>query len=320
MPDGGAADGVFVEEASGASDGVLVPRWLRACASTAMEDGRIQACSKQELQNLFDADPSPLREPTAPLRSRPTIAFCQTCLGRGFQLKLSLPVNLALAWRFRPKCNFWLAVFDAENPDTQDLLAWIHAHLQPALQCGFLNVCIGDLRFWDCAIGKNTSHVFALETLKEQGCNEPYLLNLDGDNIIKEAWLPYLFDWLQDERIGLQMFGGMDGGCTGRVGVWKSTFMAINGYEESLPYPSGYEDIEISHRAKALHGFCCKKFTKKKMKSYPGCGYSIPNADDWKIALGEAKVVNCDVKRCGKLSWGAQNTKNMDYCHSLKGR
>ena len=327
--DGEAADGVLVEEAgeasdgvlvsSGASDGVLIPEWLQACCLTAMEDGRILACSRQELQNLFAASPSALREPNASMNCRPTIAFCQTCLGRGFQLKLSLAVNLAVTWRFREKCHFFLVVFDPQNPDTQDLLTWIQANLQPALKKGFLNVCVGNMHFWDCSVAKNTSHVFALETLKGKGCDEPYLMNLDGDNIIKEAWLPWLFDLLEDERVGLHMFGGMDGGCTGRVGIWKLTFVAIHGYEESLPYPSGYQDIEIGHRAKAYHGFCRAKFGKKQ-KSYPGCGYSIPNADDWKIALAEAKVVNCDAERCGKLSWGAQNTKNMEYCHEKKGR
>jgi len=298
---------------AGTNDGVRVPRWLQQCASEAMEDARIQACSKQELTKLFAADRKAITKPKV------TIAFCQTCLGRGFQLKLSLPVNLALAWAWGQSCKFFLVVFDAQNPDTQDLLAWIHAHLRPALQCGFLNVCIGDMNFWDCSIGKNTAHVFAMETLKGQGCDEPYLVNLDGDNIIKEEWLPWLFDLLNREKIGLHMFGGMDAGCTGRVGVWKSTFVAINGYEESLPFPSGYEEIEISHRSNVLHGNCAMKYNKRK-KSYPGCGYSIPNDDNLHVALNQAKVANCDAQRCGTLSWGKQNAKNISYCKNLKGR
>ena len=88
------------------------------------------------------------------------------------------------------------------------------------------------MRLWDCSIGKNTAHVFAMDRCTQFG-EELSLLNLDGDNIMKAAWLPWLFTLIcnDDNKTGLHVLKGADGGCTGRVGVWSSTFLAIYGYE-----------------------------------------------------------------------------------------
>ena len=309
-----ASDGVLVDAdaIAEASDGVLVPAWLQCCASTVMEDGRIKPCSKQQLSKLF-SDGSP---PTLLTTNSPLVALCMTCLGRGWQLKLSLPLNLALAWRFRAKCTFFLAVFDEQSEDSQNLLRWINENLQPALECGLLKIALGELRFWDCSIGKNTAHMFAIK----EGGQDQYLVNLDGDNVMKDAWLPWLFHMLvsAEDSGGAHSFAGDGGGCTGRLGIWARPFLKIASYEESLPYPSGYEDIEILHRSEELMGFKPRKY--RKQKQYPGCGYSIPNDADPKIALAAAKVIHCDPARCGTLTWGQQNTKNMDYCNKLRGR
>ena len=187
---------------------------------------------------------------------------------------------------------------------------------QHALQCGFLKVAVGNMRYWDCSKGKNTAHMFAI---KECGLQQ-MLINLDGDNIIKEAWLPWLFNMLSQNTnsSGAHRYKGDDGGCTGRVSMKAQVFKDINGYDEAMPYPSGYEDIEIVQRCQVHTGEETKIWGKQK--AYPGCGYSIPNDADQIVALGEAKVRNCDPDRCGNLSWGQQNGKNMNYYEKLKGR
>ena len=120
--------------------------WFRDLASSAMEDGMIKPQSREELGNLCSRTGGPgydVPDPKSPIR----IAFCQTCLNRGFQLKLSLSVNLAVAWKYRSKCTFFLVVFNENSADSQNLLAWISTNLKPALDARFLRVATGDMKF-----------------------------------------------------------------------------------------------------------------------------------------------------------------------------
>ena len=38
--------------------------------------------------------------------------FCITCLGRGYQLKRALPVNLLTAWRIRKYVRYYVVLFE----------------------------------------------------------------------------------------------------------------------------------------------------------------------------------------------------------------
>ena len=296
--------------------------WLRNLATGTMEDARIKPKSREELGNIFSRTGGS-GDGVPDSKSSIRFAFCQTCLNRGFQLKLSLSVNLALAWKYRSKCTFYLVVFNENSKDSQNLLTWISTNLKPALDARFLRVATGEMPFWDCSVGKNTAHKFAMT--QTAGLVLPeclYLVNLDGDNVMKEAWLSWLFSMIETDKKERNdracVYKGDDGGCTGRVGIWANIFQKIKGYDEELPFPSGYEDIEILHR--------CAVATKRKFytwagqKLYPGSGYSIPNHEDPKTALGLAKFTNSDPGRCRNLKWGQQNSRNMQYAKSLRGR
>ena len=316
-----------------------VPKWLQVLASKAMADPRIRHQTRTELTRLFDYTPAYTSELTRLFFQTHKVAFCQTCLGRAFQLRLSLPVNLALAWPWRQYCRFFLVVFDEDRKDTQELLGWIQTNLQEALECDLLTVAVGDMQFWDASKAKNTAHNFAIDAMRVALCDEPYLVNLDGDNIMYEKWLPWLMQTISNTPItstgpptGLHAFRGLDGGCTGRVGVWKNTFLAINGYEEKFKFPSAFEDIEITWRASCLPGSPhIPKFKYKGPgKAYPGCGYSISNADrvytDNTRGLKKndprllAKTLNCDPDRCKGKHWYLQNSENIIQAESFGQR
>jgi hypothetical protein len=164
--------------------------------------------------------------------------------------------------------------------------------------------------------------------MRSLGVDNPYLISLDGDNLIELKWLPWLFKHLDkdDNDTGAHIYSGSDAGCTGRVGIWRATFDQINGYEENMPHPGGYEDVEMPRRAYALHGQnrgkCHERSKRGSVTGYTGCGYSLPNDDDPAISGNDAKTKNCDPRRClamngKKQSWGAQNSKNMNWCYKF---
>ena len=54
---------------------------------------------------------------------------------------------------------------------------------------------------------------------------------------------------VSDQTSSVAQWPGEDTGVTGRVSILANVFSTINGYDQDLPNPTGYQDIEIMKRA-----------------------------------------------------------------------
>ena len=142
-------------------------------------------------------------------------------------------------------------------------------------------------------------------------------MNLDADNIMSEPWLELLPSMVvadnQSVGTGCWRFKGQDGGCTGRIAVLDTVFTACNGYDEGFPHPCGSQDIEFSRRAQ----FVANQTAKEVVVKRPLCGYSIPNDDDRKVAVGWAKTKNT-TPEARTVKWHQMNNVNWQYCTNLE--
>ena len=229
------------------------------------------------------------REPGATV-SAPHLCFCITSLGRGYQLKAALAINLLLCLPFSDCVSFYLVLFtgtEAQAAEHQEFRQWFADHYGPLMDTPYLTVAECEMRYWNASVAKNTAHRLAIDTRGEES---DLLINLDADNVLSAVWLREVPRRVAKSREAGRVvwrFGGDDGGCTGRIGVVSWVFEATNGYDEELPYPTGYQDIEFADRTARLGNP-----PKKEMINRPSCGWSVPNDADRKTALGPAKIKN----------------------------
>ena len=101
------------------------------------------------------------------------------------------------------------------------------------------------------------------------------LVNLDCDNVLHTEWLHAMPKHVHEEILqgkGSWRFAGEDSGCTGRIGVLPKLFSETRGYDQSLPCPVGYQDIEFADRAGRCSFAGFKSFINR-----PLCGHSLPH-------------------------------------------
>ena len=176
-------------------------------------------------------------------------------------------------------CTFSVVVFGNDH----NLVGWVLEHFKEAIESRFLVVGVSELDKWNASVAKNSSHVFAINMESQQvTVSLPlYLINLDADNIMNPQWLRTMFQTVDaavkdPDLPKCHSWRGDDGGVTGRVGLFAQTFKLVNGYDESLPYPSGYEDIELPQRVGTATGIPIPKKSRTGRKNL-SAGYSIPN-------------------------------------------
>ena len=160
-----------------------------------------------------------------------TVVLCSTNFRRGFQMKQVLPWNLMMVRRF-PKAIMVVVLFGPDDPDTVDSLTWIQKELGFALRSGELIVGLAPMKYWSSPEAKNTAHVFAKQLLSnpvghglrvESHKGDPFLINLDIDNVMSVRFLESVFGYAnlyrQNTSRTLIQYRGTDGGVTGRIGI-----------------------------------------------------------------------------------------------------
>ncbi len=281
----------------------------------------------------------PVGHATTPLR----VILCTTVLKRAWQARWALPINIANVWRYRRIVVWHVGIFTDSVGEGDALLEWAQESLAPALECGLVRLhrCTG-LAHWDASRAKNTIHkaavrehlgerplppqrlrdagggLFLLQSAWFAALHNLVLVNLDGDNILGQRFVPQLLELIHpassnDVRPDFVRFKGNAAGVTGRLACRASLFVGLNGYDEGMPYPSGYQDIDLCNRARRTQVAVWGQSNVRSIKAVEGSGSAIPNdLDNVRVALGAAKVVNCsDAARA--LTWGAMNGKNMQY-------
>ena len=106
---------------------------------------------------------------------------------------------------------------------------------------------------------------------------------------------------------------GDDGGVTGRMGYWESSFRKLNGYDEDMQ-GNGSEDIDLKYRYARFPGYVTERGLVLKEHTWYRCnaGWSVCNDidGDVKKGLAESKMLNVAPEvRQGK-SWGQHNGAN----------
>lgn len=148
-----------------------------------------------------------------------TISFCTTCKGRLYQLRETLPGNLA---RLAPNEEIVLAGYDSRD----GLSDWVWAHCADA-------IATGQLRFFE-VLDEAPWHVAKAKNLAHRLARGDYLFNLDGDNFIMPEDLA-LIRAARTDGIGCrQGTGALNDGTPGRIGAPRDVFDRIGGYDEGL--------------------------------------------------------------------------------------
>lgn len=174
---------------------------------------------------------------TRPARP-PAISFCTSCKNRLWQLRETLPQNLA-ALEAHPDTELVVVDYDS----TDGLEDWLRAFAvaNPSPQLRFVK--LQESRYWHFSIAKNLAHRLA---------RGRWLVSLDADNFIGDQ-LPILRRfWSSEPDAVLHLWSGvwLDGTC-GRIAMPSHAFRELGGYDEQL-LPAGHQDLDLLRRARML--------------------------------------------------------------------
>ena len=126
---------------------------------------------------------------------------------------------------------------------------------------------------------------------------EIVLISVDADNGFSGDFVPSCMELCKEGfKHKLFAFHGDDGGVTGRMGCWASSFWYVNGYGQSLR-GCGYQDIAFLETFRKIPGYTVVKPLNKDGRKF-SAGWSMCNGKDGDLtkAYNQAKVNNCDPK------------------------
>ena len=172
----------------------------------------------------------------------PKISFCITCKNRILQIRETLPRNLSDNLLFKNLIEFVVVDFGSND----GLADWVLNSFTNELNSGYLAYYYTDeLPFWHASRAKNTAHYMASNEL---------LVNLDGDNytgrfggkFVIKNFIKYGLNIIYHQFS--QCYGD---GTYGRIGLTKSFFEQLGGYDESFE-PMGFQDTDLIMRAQQI--------------------------------------------------------------------
>jgi hypothetical protein len=161
------------------------------------------------------------------------VSFCVLCKGRRSHLERTLRRNLdAIQGK-----DAEIVVVDYKSPD--GLAEWISKEFQNEMASGLLRFCeLQEMRLFSIPIGKNFAHRLA---------TKEFLVNLDADNFVGDIWMGTQ-SVNGEEMLVCNEYGR---GTFGRIGLWRTHFEELNGYDESFE-PAGRHDADLQERAQLL--------------------------------------------------------------------
>lgn len=175
--------------------------------------------------------------------------FCTCCRNRLGDLRQTLSVNLA-----RMPDNATIVVLDYNGGD--GAAEWARSEFGVDMRDGRLKVYKEtQAPRWFHSHAKNVCHRLAASLLSPATPpSDSVLVNLDADNFLTEDYVKHLTSrpWARTTNNGhLQMICPQAGnaGFMGRNAILASSFFGLGGYDESMIYGYGYEDIDLVKRA-----------------------------------------------------------------------
>src|SRR3990167_202118 len=177
------------------------------------------------------------------------LSFCTTCMNRLYQLRETLPHNLAEIQKFK-NVNLCLVNFNSQD----GLHEYIINNFQEQIQHGTLRYFYTkEPSYFHCSIAKNLAH--------RLGDGE-ILYNLDGDNFISEVNIRKIMDvfnkeshiFLHDRKYNkkismIDLLG--PNGSIGRIAMKSYDFHKLGGYDEAL-LGASVHDIDLIKRLKKI--------------------------------------------------------------------
>ncbi len=272
--------------------------------------------------------------------------MCTTMFRREDSWKNAFPLQLAVALMFAPRVKIFLLTF------AEDDAAWAHVlkHAQWAIDLGLLYLASsgnksGEVvpssaqqRYWHASQCKNAAHIFAALEVQKQGIapENVLLVNLDADNFFSPEYVEQLLAGFQAETQRVVMAGlspklvplrpilgrSSTGGLTGRIALSLPDFARLGGYdEEPKTYGTGYQDVDLLLRAKAMIAMYTdesqKLLLRKDAQVYRlpcEAGAAFKNENNISVAedRGSSKIKNLDPAVVKALkTWGRINQANV---------
>ncbi len=225
------------------------------------------------------------------------IAFCTTCMNRLYQLKGVFDANVEV---IRRDVHVEWVILNFGSDD--DLDAFIEPRLAQLPQ-RFVYAKTVSRSNWHASIAKNIAH-----RVPAADC----LFNLDCDNFIGSSYEDIRRYWAYGFRVFHCWSGVYRDGTCGRIGIERSLFRDLGGYDESMA-PMGFQDRDLIYRASragfpVAHIPAIGEVAIRNDKA-EGIRY-CESSSDWcdmdrsNMALSRYNVVNNRVvSNCG-YSWG----------------
>ena len=183
------------------------------------------------------------------------LAMCLASHKRGWQIQITLPINLMFLHHLQGSSAIFLSVFHDD-----DVIAWAQQNLEWAIEKKLLHVSAScgraqpvahslhtttlpgiETPYYHASAAKNTSHKTAIAAMAAVGesnsIKEVLLCNLDADNMFMPAWPQTLVSsavmnqCLHDDGPCPAITAGSDA-LTGRLAYWAQDFMSIGGYDQ----------------------------------------------------------------------------------------
>jgi hypothetical protein len=317
---------------------------------------------KQLRHGELPAETQPLS--LKPGRQSPYVALCSEALHCDAHVKQALPLQLLMLLPSRGFACVFLVTFG----DDRQISNWIKSELSWALELGLLRLasggavgldeqrdrncagclCLSPLQIGHASQGKNTSHMFAIQSHKLCGqIGDLILVSLDADNVLEPDYVLEVAKAMGENKelamkhslhpsvegggdrsqvLGLPSRSTHGGGAphTGRVALWATDYVIMGGRDQELgTVPSGLEDVDLLTRA-------CKAFAQQsagsdvKPLSVMGGGCEFRNLDmgsqgtigvkDPEVTPepGSAKVEHCEPRfKTLSLNKAAMNQKTL---------
>ena len=242
-----------------------------------------------------------------------TVYFCTTVYRRGWQLRLTLGLNI-LCMLEAVKSVKWVILFCSREPADLEDARWAKQYCERAgvdekLVCIRVPADVG-LTSWTSSKAKNAVHRAACTAADLQGQTGPgqkvFLLNLDCDNFLTGGFVERLRQALLalvPSQDAVQLSSN-DPGTTGRVGLFAGLFCSLGGYDEAFR-PAGYQDVDVIRRVQSRG--------RVHTARTPCSGESVPNdLRNKKAARGVAKVSAVTDPQYAGMSWQDMNTWNVE--------
>lgn len=168
------------------------------------------------------------------MRGKFRISFCISIRNRLVQLKKTLQHNLGYIHADNQICI-------GDLGSTDGLREWIFENFARQLASDrLLYFQASEELFWSSPIAKNLAHRIA---------GGEYLFNLDADNFLTRDDLESISRTFDMGKPCHQWSGTWGDGSYGRIGLPRSTFMTLGGYDDGL-LPMGGQDRDIIERLK----------------------------------------------------------------------